>query len=164
MKAIIYVILFFSSIVLNAQNKVIGFYADYFGRKIELKEDSTFEFTQHFDLYGSWTHGSWSIMKDTIHFKMISIYDTAQNIDANGIYKDTLILSLDRKPERIRLPDPSVLNAGGQNYYSSPTKLYYRKNKLYNVTENGKLAKKKIKGFWTKNMYPPWFIKLEKPK
>jgi len=61
---------------LNAQNKVAGHYSNYFGGSLNIAPDSTFKYSWHFDLQGSWTKGKWRITKDTVYFDMIPVYDT----------------------------------------------------------------------------------------
>ena len=157
MRAIFCVILSFSLSLLYGQSKIVGFYADYFGHKLNIKPDSTFEYRYRFHLYSTWTKGAWSVTNDTIYFKWIPVYDTSRIAGKDGAYKDSLLLSLDTKPERLQYLETGVLHGFGQNYYPYPEKLFYRKNKLYQVKENGRLVKKKIRGFGIQKKYPPWY-------
>jgi hypothetical protein len=160
MKAI-FTILFLTSTVLNAQNKIVGIYADFFGRNLELKTDSTFDYSYRFDLHATWTQGVWSLKNDTIYFKWIPVYDTILVGSSSGEYKDSLILSLNRTAERIEPPDPHVLYSGGQNFYPYPKKLFYHRNRLYGISQEGQLNKNKTRGIWTKKKFPPWYRKVE---
>jgi len=162
MKIIFYPIFFFSSPFLTAQSRIVGMYENYFGSNLELNSDSTFKYARHSDMYGSWTNGVWELRNDTVHFKWIPVYDTISVTNPFGEYKDSLILSLNKTSERVQPPDPHVLYGGGQNYYSYPRKLFYHRNKLYMLSKEGKLAKKKIRGIWRKKKFPPWYRKVEK--
>ena len=163
MKAIFCITLFFCSTVLKAQNKIVGKYADYFGRNLQLKSDSTFDYTYRFDLYATWTQGIWSLRNDTVYLEWKPVYDTVRVQTASSIDKDSLMLSLDRTAERTELPDAQVLHSGGQNYYPYPQKLFHTRDRLNSISNDGKLVKKKTRGIWTKKKFPPWFRKLEKP-
>ena len=144
---------------LNAQSKVAGHYRNYSGGSVNIETDSTFKYTWHFDLQGSWTKGIWRMTKDTIYFTMIPVYDTVRQTLKNGKIGDSLILSIDEKPERITL-DLNVLYSGGQNIQPCPTKLLLRKNRLYEIDTNGKPYKKWRRGFGNKKKWPPWFIRI----
>jgi hypothetical protein len=144
--------------LLLAQDKRIGRYRDYFGNRIELKPDSTFKYTWHFDLQSSWTKGTWTVVKDTVFLYMVPVFDTLHYTNRNNLSVDTLILSPDEKPERISAIDNSVLLSYGQNYRVYPDKLFSRKEKLYKI-RNGSLVKKKQKGIRTSKMWNPWYFK-----
>lgn len=162
MRTIFCFVLFSSSIITSAQSRTVGTYADYFGRKLELNADSTFDYSYHFDLYSTWTQGVWSLRNDTVYFKWLPVYDTIRITNPPGQFKDSLILSLDRKAEGVGPPDEKVLYSGGQNYYPYPQKLFYHRDKLYTISKEGKLVKKKIRGIWRKTKSPPWYRKVEK--
>jgi hypothetical protein len=93
---------------LNAQSGAAGHYRDYFGGSLNIEPDSTFMYSWYFDLQGSWTKGEWRMTRDTIYFTMIPVYDTLRQASKNGKIRDSLILSVDEKSERITL-DPNVL-------------------------------------------------------
>ena len=57
--------------------------------------------------------------KDTIFFSMIPVYDTVRQDLRNREIIDSLVLSVDEKPERIIL-ELSVLYSGGAKYISLP--------------------------------------------
>jgi hypothetical protein len=147
---------------LFAQDKIAGRYRDYFGSRIQLDADSTFEYTWHFDLSGSWTKGKWSLKKDTVNFHMTPTYDTISYINNEGTSADKLILSVDKTSERLT-PEQYAsmgLSSVGQNIQPYPDKLFFKRQRLYNI-RNGRLVKKRIKGFWTKKKWNPWFFKSE---
>jgi hypothetical protein len=52
-----------------------------------------------------------------------------------------------------------MFSSGGQNRRPCPDKFYYKNEKLFKITKEGKLVKKKIKGFWTKKKWHPWYFK-----
>jgi hypothetical protein len=164
------VFLIFSTNLL-AQRKIVGRYRNHFGDRIELYSDSTFKYTWSFDLQYSWTRGSWTIKKDTVFFHMVPVYDTLSYVKANGLLSDKLILSVDEQPERIIKSNNVALqkvekadfvailqNTGGQNYQTYPTKLYFKKGRLYNIYQ-GSLVKKKVRGIWTRKKWRPWYFK-----
>ena len=165
MKTITLIITILLSIQAKAQNEIIGEYSNHFGEKIILKTDSTFEFKWHFDLAGSWTIGKWKYEKGTIILEPTYIYDTLIVKDADeNFVKDSLVFSIDSNSNKISQVDYALnlLSSGGQNKVPPPIKLFYKKNKLIVIGENGKLIKKKVRGFWTKKKYRPWYIKIKK--
>jgi hypothetical protein len=168
MKAIYVLLCFIVTKVnsLNAQKKFIGNYYDYFGSRIEIYSDSTYNYSFRFDLGSSWTMGKWKANKDTLYFTMIPIYDTLVYKDSSRtILTDSLILSTDRNPEKITSLEniAGYLSSGGQNRHPSPDKLFYKRNKLFLIV-NGKLSRDKIKGFWTQKKYVPCYIKETRKK
>ena len=152
-------LIFFSFLVqeLNAQKSPIGKYYNNFGCSIELESDSTFQFQWHFDLSASWTKGVWTVIEDTVIFKAQLVYDTLRTTNQTH---DSLVLSDDRKSEVIETLYPGYLSSGGQNKYPSPGKLYYRRDKLFEISSSGKLIRKKQVGFWTKKRLNPWYVKM----
>ncbi|HEY5408902.1 MAG TPA: hypothetical protein VIJ92_17560 [Ginsengibacter sp.] len=162
MKILTIIFLLTLSFSLVAQHKIVGHYRDYFGDRIQLNADSTFEYTWHFDLSASWTKGTWSLKKDTLYFQMLPIYDTISYKNNDGTSADKLILSLNDTSERLT-PEQYAgmgLPSGGQNFQSYPDKLFFKKGRLYK-TYNGRLFVKKQKGFWTKKKWSPWFFKSD---
>jgi hypothetical protein len=111
---------------------------------------------------GSWTNGKWLAKHDTVYFQMIPRYDTISYKNNNGTATDKLILSADKKSERMTSEQFIGLGlpSGGQNYYPYPEKLVYKKGRLYGV-KNGRLIKKKEKHLWTKKKWNPWFFKSD---
>jgi hypothetical protein len=150
------------SFVLFAQNKIAGHYGNHFGNQIQLNDDSTFKYTWHFDLSGGWAKGTWSINNDTIYFNMLPIYDTLSYINNDGSADDRLVLAVHEKAERLT-PYQYVnrgISSGMQDLQACPDKLFFKHQKLYKI-KNGKLVKKKIRGFWTGEKWNPWFFKIE---
>lgn len=93
---------------------------------------------------------------------MIPVYDTISYKNNDGSSADKLILSLDEISERLT-PDQYVgmgISSGGQNIQPYPDKLFFKREKLFAI-KNGKLVRKKIKGFWTKKKWRPWFFKSD---
>jgi hypothetical protein len=146
---------------LHAQSIVAGHYEDHFGGSLNISPDSTFKYSWHFDLQGGWTKGRWRMTKDTVYFTMIPIYDTVSYVLKNGEVADSLILSEDEIPERVTI-NLSVLSSGGQNIQPYPTKLLYRKNRLYTIDKHGKPITKWRQG-WSKKKWPPWFARVKTP-
>ena len=139
-----------------------GRYRDYFGSRIELNADSTFKYTWHFDLSGSWTKGKWTYENDTVHLHMIPTHDTISYKNENGTSADKLILSVDETAERLT-PEQYAgmgLSSGGQNVQRYPDKLFFKKGRLYKIY-NGRLVVKKQKGFWTTKKWNPWYFKSD---
>ncbi|MGE5107543.1 MAG: hypothetical protein ACM3H8_08360 [Sphingobacteriales bacterium] len=166
------------SISLNAQKRLSGKYRNSFGDRIQINQDSTFKYTWNFDLQSSWVKGIWRTSGDNVFFTMIPVYDTLTLENENFKQTDSLILSLDDKPERI-LPQPqrrhrtineiakpnfetnniaALLFSGGQNfrgYY--PSKLVVKRQRLYEVVD-GKISKKRVKGIWSKRKWPTYYF------
>ncbi|PQV48921.1 hypothetical protein CLV33_104127 [Jejuia pallidilutea] len=144
------------------QNKYVGIYNDRFSESIELKSDSTFVHNYRFDLSSSWTTGKWKVSNDTIYFKTELVSDSLQVRDSNGNkIKDSLVLSADLKINRIELNEFIMLSlsSGGQNRVKPPNKLYWKRNKLYRINENGTLYLRKVKAFWTDKKNKTYFRK-----
>lgn len=145
---------------LHAQEKIAGQYRDNFGSVITLNPDSTFAYTYHFDMVGTWTVGTYKIVNDTIFFNEVPVYDTVQfNRDKLG---DSLVLSDDRKPERIALDafTNRFFSSSAQDRMSHPLVLIWRKNRLYTLDRHGKLNSKKIKAVTTGKKYVSWYEKV----
>lgn len=146
---------------LFAQRKIPGHYENFDGCTIDIYLNSTFYFSWHFDMMGSWTKGSCSFDKDTIILTMIPIYDTVTYTTNNNRSADSLILSLDTIAER-RSPEPSnVLYAGGQNRHPCPTRLLFRKNRLYYLNEDSQVEVRWERPFGSRRgkKYPNWFVR-----
>ncbi|MEK8181254.1 hypothetical protein WMW71_12980 [Flavobacterium buctense] len=145
--------------LINGQHgNVEGEYYNHFGSKLKINSDSTFLYTWHFDLESSWSKGTWKMKNDTINFKVIPVFDTLRRINL----KDTLILSVDEKPELITEQNGSIthfLSSGGQNVQKMNVKLYFDGEKLIEIKRNGKLDKAKHKAFWENKKYYTWFVK-----
>ena len=144
------------------QEKYIGIYKSHFSESIELKTDSTFIHKWQFDLSSSWTTGKWKVKKDTIYLTTELIMDTLSiRNSANKIIKDSLVLSSDLKPKRIESNEHiiSQISSGGQNREKPPKKLFWQKDKLYRIKENGTLDLRKTKQFWTNKKYKTYFRK-----
>jgi hypothetical protein len=159
MKILITIISLSLSFSLFAQGKVIGRYRDYFGSRIQLNADNTFEYTWRFDLSASWTKGTWKLTGDTVYLHMIPTYDTLSQTNASGIATDTLILSTDEVPERFAPVEfaAMLLSSGGQNRMSYPAKLVFKRGRLYKL-RNGKLVTKKEKWLGTGKKWNPWYF------
>ncbi len=101
MKIFIITFLLLLPFSLFSQDNFAGRYSGYFGNRIQINTDNTFEYTWHFDLSASWTKGTWTSKNDTVYFHVIPIYDTISYRTKNGFAGDTLILSTDTIPERL---------------------------------------------------------------
>lgn len=147
---------------LFGQDKIVGHYRDHFSSRIQLNNDRTFKYTWHLDLSASWTKGTWTINNDTVYFHVVPTFDTINYKNKNGLLKDTLILSTDEIPERLTQKEYAGqgLSSGGQNRTPCPDTLFYKGQKLFHI-KDGKLVKKKIRGFWTKKKWSPWFFKSD---
>ena len=137
---------------------VTGNYVDYFGSRLEIKSDSTFKYRWNFDLISNWSNGKYSIFQDTIHFNVVSIFDTLKRIGK----PDSLLLSIDEEPNVI---DESFLinyiSSNGQHSGNLPNKLYFKKNKLYYINDEGKLMTNKVEGMFGRKKYPTWYYKAD---
>ena len=108
----------------------------------------------------SWTKGTWNCAGDTIYLHVIQIYDTLSRKNINGITSDTLILSTNEVSERLTQTQfaAMALTSSGQSRMISPSKLLFKKDRLYKI-QNGKLIVQRQKGFWTEKKLDPWFFK-----
>jgi len=159
----------------KSQGKVSGFYYDNFGSKLQLNEDSCFEYEFAFDTIHLWANGKWSLRNNIIYFTTIPVYDTVEVTNSKGFKKDSLVLSINNKPERTDLlnaigAEVQKVNMGilvqfdtlfcsaGQGTIPFQ-RLYYRKGKLFLMKANGKLIRQKRRPEWTDEKKVPWFIK-----
>ena len=87
--------------------------------------------------------------------------DTLQVRDSeNKIVRDSLVISSDRESNRIEKIEhlSYLLSSGGQNRLKPPNKIYWKRNKLYRITDNGKIEKtRKVEG--NKKKYKTYFRK-----
>lgn len=165
---IIILVLAIQETYLHGQNNVFGNYRNFFGSKLILNSDSTYKYTYAFDLFSSWSIGKWTLRKDTILLTNVIVYDTITThcVFENGVKKfyktkPELIISLDEKPEATNDLDANLgyISGGGQNRYSEPMKLFYKNEKLYEIKADGKLKRKKIKGFMSREKFYPYYFK-----
>jgi hypothetical protein len=145
------------------QKSIVGNYYSRINGAIELGSDSTFLHQYRFDLSSSWTTGKWELKNDTIYLRTELVMDTLQIRNTeNKIIRDSLVLSMDQKIERIEQNEfiISPLSGGGQNRIKPPTKLYRKRKKLYQINENGTLDLRKIRGIRTDRKYYTYFKKF----
>jgi len=132
------------------QEKYVGIYKDQFSESIELKSDSTFVHNYRFDLASSWTTGKWKVEKDTIYLTTEFVMDTLNIRNSkNKIIRDSLVISSDRESKRIEKIEhlSYLLSSGGQNRLKPPEKMFWKRNKIYRITEEGEVEKiRKVKG------------------
>lgn len=133
------------SFTADCQRSVTGKYYHNFGHTLLLKSDSTYEFKTGFDLSSSWSHGDWSLKKDTIFLINKPIFDTL--IVSQD--KFTLVLSADSISEGIDSLSyiATLLSGGGQNRTPHPHKLLLKKKTLLIIDENGQAV--------TRDLYDP---------
>lgn len=138
---------------------VVNNYRNYFGNELEIKSDSTFYWNYHFDLASGWAKGKWVLKMDTLVLKPIPTFDT---LVRNG-KRDSLVLSLNEISQKVTEEQFAVnqISSGGQLLEYVPTKLLYRKKRLYTFKRNGKIRKSKMKGILTKKKFVPWFFEKE---
>lgn len=154
-------ILFISKLTFGKE-KYVGIYKDRFSESIELKADSTFMHKWQFDLSASWTTGKWHVKNDTIYLKTELVMDTLQIRNSeNKVVRDSLVLSSDLKSKRIEQNEfiGSLISGGGQNRYKPPKRIYWQRNRLYRINENGTLDQRKLKAFSTDKKYKTYFRK-----
>lgn len=181
MKVLTIIIIFLTSLRLTAQDSIVGRYRTYFGDRLQINADLTFKYNWNFDLSSSWTKGTWTLNRDTVLLHMVPTYDTIRITNGGQEIYDSLILSADELPELVipangvrvefppdkipndALPDKfvgDILSGYQQNGQDYPKKLVFKKGRLYTIN-NGRLVSKKIKGFWTKKKWPPWYFKSD---
>jgi hypothetical protein len=165
-----YVTIIFSLILtISSSGQVIktGKYHNFFSSELTLNPDSTYYYSYHFDLSSSWSSGKWAINSDTVYFTNIPIFDTVNYNDSIGNFKpssgDSLILSMDQISERISSGSAitSLICSGGQNRSPNPVKLFYKKEKLFEVGLNGKLITKRIYCPFRQKKFKPYYIKTK---
>ena len=130
------------------QDSIVGKYHNGFASSIEIKEDSTFNYNFHYDLVRRWSIGAWKLKHDTLILSVINVYDTI-------VYdsKIEIVLSSDDKPERMT-DEMNFSNTWNQDTLNPPSKMVYRKGKLYLIGDNGKLITKKYSPQGGKKIHP----------
>ncbi len=177
MKYLITIKICFLVLLANAQSKYYGQYSSYVGTLI-IYSNSTFEYSKPMGcLARSCVYGNCTLKNDTIYFIKVPVFDTVQFEKSNNIYFDSLVVSLDRKTERISKEQFAEYSeiTGGQDTSLNIEKLFYKKEKLYEIEPNGKLRTKKIRrqfkkptslGMYfyllkEKKKFVPWYTKLK---
>ncbi len=155
MKFVFGILFLITTSAVYGQNHYIGEWNDYFGNSFDIKPDSSFKYLWIFDSSSRWANGTWKINNDTIYFIFIPVYDTI--IDGKNI---VLKLSEDDKSTVFTFKDLIQLSSGVQDTALMPKKLFYRQNKLFVINAEGKLSRKKRKGF--KGKWHSWYIRREK--
>ena len=158
MRKLIPIVLFFIPLEFYAQNSPLGIYYNYFGAELIINSDSTFNYIRKFDLSSSWTNGNWMVRNDTVYLTTILVFDTL--ISTNN--KSIIVLSDDNKSSSLKESEYAIsqISSGGQNQHLFIDKYYFRKNRLIEIDQNGKLITQK-KSYVSKTKYIPWFIKKE---
>ena|SRR5450432_885491 len=155
MKILFALLFLFTVSIVSGQNRYIGDWNDYWGNSFEIKPDSTFKFSWHFDLLVQWANGTWTIRNDTIYFKFVPVYDTIK-------YSSSFALELsDDETPSVSVPtNIAHLSSGSQDTARMPKKLFYQDEKLFIINTNGKLVKKKNIGWYGK--WHLWYIPRSK--
>ncbi|WP_299157087.1 hypothetical protein [uncultured Christiangramia sp.] len=162
MRTTIQIFLILISTLTFGQKKISGKYSNKFGEEIELKADSTFVYNWKFDLASSWSKGKWSLKNDTIFLKVIPIMDTLK-IVKNYKYSDSLILSSDPKASQVENDEliTNSLSSKGQNRQKPPERLFIKNKKLFLLTENNKIDKKKYQQGGRNKKHKIYFYKTD---
>jgi len=149
------ILLSFITSAVYGQNHYIGEWNDHWGNSFDIQPDSSFKYIWSFDLSSRWANGTWKINNDTIYFFSIPVYDTIIN-DKNIVLK----LSEDEKSSVLTSKDLMQLSSGVQDTALMPKKLFYSHNKLFVINAEGKLNRKKLKGWYEK--WHSWYIRRDK--
>ena len=146
-------ILLFISLGLKRPENILGEYYNYFGSKLKINSDSTFQYSWSFDTQSCWTKGKWKVKHHIVYFEIIPIYDTLRRKGK----QDTLILSADEIPNLVTndtaLPD-YFFGSGQINCHMS-LRLYYKDDKLIEIDDKGKLITNKVHGDNT------WYVRKD---
>jgi hypothetical protein len=136
-----------------SQTSLVGKYRDHFGYSIELNKDGTYKFNYQYDLASGWAIGTWIRQGDIIDMTPTPIMDTLSRTS----FADSLVLSLNMVSERISAEQFAIdqITSGGQLPDYAPTKLLFRKDRLYNFDKRGSVKKKKVKGLFTRKKFDP---------
>jgi len=155
---------------ITAQKDTNEVFYDHFGNELILFSDSTYIHNWRFDLMYSWSTGKINYNNDTMILAVDTIYDTVkmekcfQNCSScSCINIDSLVLSIDLKPNRISLEEYDLYSSltSAQLNHRQPNKLYRKKNKLIIVLPNGKLFKTKQKPLWSRRKHKPHYYLIE---
>lgn len=176
MKYCISIILLLVFSATYAQNKFHGKYIG-FNTEFYIDSNGTFICNTHYRCLGyDFIIGKWAEKNDTIYFVKIPVFDTVRFELENQGSMDSLVISIDEKTERISKEqyEEGFHISGGQDTSINMEKLFYRKNRLYNIKSNGKLYTKKIKKYpprkrslrqhlyviANQKKYNPWYTKV----
>lgn len=113
-------------------------------------------------LSSSWTTGKWKLNNDTIILQSEIVYDTLKySSTPNSPSIQKLVISIDETSEVVSLDQhlASSRISRSQNTYQPPEKLYFHNNRLYIITLNGKIIKKKQKGIFGRKKSPSYYIR-----
>lgn len=155
---------------ITAQKDTSEVFYDHFGNELITFSDSTYIHKFRTHPFSSWSTGKISSLKDTLFLITDTIYDTVrmekcfQNCSFCGcITIDSLVLSIDLKPNRISLEEYDLYSSltSAQLNHRQPNKLYRKKNKLLIVLPNGKLFKTKQKPLWSRRKHKPHYYLIE---
>lgn len=125
------VLIFIShAVVAQSNKKYIGVYKNEIGEKIEFCSDSTYSYSRRVHMEYRWSSGKWSVKNDTIFLKLIAASDTVMALDLNKHYK----------------------------FY--PSKLFFSKQRVYNVADGGIILKGKISSGFSRKKFSVVYKKL----
>ncbi len=157
---IFFLFILFSS---DSEDKFTGEYKNYFGSKIIINSDSSYNYTWRFGLTYSWINGKWTKIGDTILLAPVLIYDSLSYYDTlRNENIDTLVLSRDKHSTSISIEkhNGDFAISDCQNCYGSPRRLLYRNNRLYDINRDGSISDKEKTGLISNEKFPTYYFKI----
>ena len=160
MKALIFLLFFLIKLSCFSQNSFYGTYSNSYN-EITFYEDSTFYHEYRFDLFYNVSRGTWSADSkgEIIYLKVtFPVFDT---LFLNG--KDTLVISNNEIPQRINYETYIASTSKvGRHYYFEfpPSKLRFKKGRLFAYNNNEKLIKKQ-KDIFTGSYFSGEYKKIQ---
>jgi hypothetical protein len=150
---LILTLLFSTCYISFSQKSLPGKYC-YWAYCLTLNNDSTFNYEYHFDLMTDLAKGKFHFINDTIFFKYdtITVYDTTgySILGNNKIYDVKLIKTVSLTP----------IKSAGFESGPKPTKLYFKKDRLYYLDSTNKLIRKKEYDPFTRKRLGPYYTKI----
>ena len=162
----------------NAQNKYFGEYSSYNGNII-IDSNYCFKYSVQINCFQcTFIIGKWTQKNDTIYFTKTVLFDTIRTELDNQSYIDSLVVSNNGRIETIKKENYIKYleeSAWESQFLHNAEKLFYKKEKLYEIKPNGKLNTKKLRRQFNKptslDMYfyllkqkkkfDPWYTKLK---
>lgn len=178
MKYLITIKICFLVLLANPQNKYFGEYSGYNGNII-IDSNYCFKYSVQINCFqGTFIIGKWTQKNDTIYFTKTVLFDTIRTELDNQSYIDSLVVSNNGRIETIKKENYIKYleeSAWESQFLHNAEKLFYKKEKLYEIKPNGKLNTKKLRRQFNKptslgmyfyllkqkKKFDPWYTKLK---
>ena len=152
----------------SAQNDITGQYAGYYG-ELALRPDSSFEYFMGICTCADHAFGTWSTSGDTLILTYVQVEDTYVSVDSvpsilDGKLHKVAVLryrnapSWDQKADTLRGEIPEVCRL---NRDFRPYRLCAKKDRLYALSQSGKLMRSKAQTLYGKKVHT-YFMRIDR--